>query len=393
MIDVAALRRDTPGCADLVHLNNAGAALPTRAVLDAVTGHLELESRVGGYEAADAAARSVAAVYLSIAALVGASADDIALMGSATHAWQAAAYAVPLAAGDRVLVDHASYASTAIALLQLSRRSGCVVEVIPDDSFGQVDVTALGSMLDDRVRLVSVTHVPSQSGLVNPVAEVGALLRGSSAWYLVDGCQSAGQVEVDVRAIGCDIFAAAGRKYLRGPRGTGFLYASPRARVELEPNVLDLHAAEWTSPSDYTVREDARRFEGWERSIALVLGLGVAVDQLLALGVEPVTSRIAEVAATLRARLAEVPGVVVRDRGARLGGIVTFTVEGSDAFEVRDRLRAQRINVSASARSVAQLDLGARDLDAVVRASVHAYNTDDELAALVDAVVALRPSR
>ncbi len=389
-LDVEALRRDTPGCADLVHLNNAGASLSPHPVLDAVTEHLALESELGGYEAADAQAKSLDGVYASVAGLLGAAPDDIALMESATRAWQAAAYCVPLAAGDRVLIDRASYASSAIALLHLSRRTGCTVEAIPDDEHGQVDAAAVASMLDDRVRLVSVTHVPSQSGLVNPVEAVGAALRGSGAWYVVDGCQSVGQVPVDVGAIGCDFLSATGRKYLRGPRGTGLLYASPRARAELEPHVLDLHAADWTTESTYAVRPDARRFEVWERSASTVLGLGAAVDYLTSLGPDAVFSRVAELAARLRGLLAEVPDVTVRDRGLRLGGIVSFTVDGLDAFDVRDRLRPQRINVSATAPSVALLDLGGRGLPGVVRASVHAYNTDDELTRLIAALRDLR---
>lgn len=385
-VDVVKLRADTPGCAEVVHLNNAGAALVPGVVVDTVVEHLQLEAAVGGYEAAHLASAALEDVYDDLAALLGCDAADLALVESATRAWQAAAYSVRLRPGDRVLIGRAEYASGWIGLQQHASRNGAVVEVVPDDASGQLDVAALATMLDERVRLVAVCHSASHSGLLNPVAEVGRALAGSNALYLVDACQSVGQVRVDVGDLGCDLLCGTGRKFLRAPRGTGFLYASPRARAQTEPHVLDLRSADWTSPLHYQVRPDARRYEVWERPVALQLGLGASVRYLLHLGIEDVESRVVALAGLLRAELMTCPGVVVQDRGAHLGAIVTFTVASHSAQEVRDLLRSQRINTSAIDSGVAQLDLGSRGVDAVVRASVHAYNTEDELHRLVDAL-------
>ena len=389
-LDVGALRADTPGCANVVHLNNAGASLPSRSVLDAVIGHLRLEAEIGGYEAADAARPALEHTYDAVARLIGAEADEIALAENATRAWDMAFYALPFSAGDRILTSVAEYASNAIAFLQVARRTGAVVEVVPDDESGQLSVPALEDMVDERTRLIAITHVPTHSGLVNPAAEVGRVAREAGIPYLLDACQSVGQLPVDVDQIGCDFLSATGRKYLRAPRGTGFLYVRRERIDELEPPFLDLYAAEWGAADRYVVRPDARRCESWESSAACRLGLGAAVDHLLALGIDAVSDRILALGAGLRQRLHEVPGVEVHDRGARLCGIVTFSLEGRPAADVAASLRAVGVNVSVSAPGSARYAFDRTGLGEVVRASVHCYNTDDELDRAVTELAALR---
>ncbi len=384
MIDVERARRDTPGCAEVLHFNNAGASLSPRAVLDAVIGHLELEARIGGYEAADRAAPAIEALYAGAARLVGGRPDEIALVESATRAWQMAFYSVPLSPGDRILTGMNEYGSNYIAFLQQARRTGAVVEVVPDDACGQLSVEALRGMLDERVRLVAVTHVPTNGGLVNPAAEVGravreARARGLDVLYLLDACQSVGQLPVDVETIGCDMLSATGRKYLRGPRGTGFLYVRRERAERLEPPVLDNKAAEWTARDRFTIRADARRFEAWERSYASLLGLGAAIDYALGLGLPAIARRVRALAETLRAGLSELPGVVVHDLGSQRCGIVTFTVDGRQPADVKRALADRRTNVTVTTRPSTRLDMEARGLEAMVRASVHYFNTEDEV--------------
>lgn len=389
MIDVARARAETPGCRDVVHLNNAGAALPTRAVLDTVIEHLELEGRVGGYMASDLVAERAQRVYESVATLLGASPHEIALVENATRAWDTVAYSLgtSFAPGDRVLTSQAEYASNVIGLLQLAHRTGASLEVVADDESGQLSVDALEDMLDDRVRLVAMSWIPTQGGLVNPAAAVGAVTRAAGIPYLLDACQAAGQLPIDVEALGCDFLSATGRKYLRAPRGTGLLYVRDEWIERLEPPFLDVHAAQW-APGDRVVpRRDARRFESWERSVANQLGLGAAVDHALELGVEAIASRVIALAATLRDRLRAVPGLTLHDRGVERCGIVTFTIDGVDEFELAASLRAQHINISVSTIDFARYDFEARRLTAVARASVHYYNTEEELTRLVDAVV------
>jgi cysteine desulfurase / selenocysteine lyase len=392
-IDVERARRDTPGTRHVVHLNNAGAALPPRQVTDAVVAHLHREAEIGGYEAAAAAADQVEHAYAAIARLIGTAPEAVAIVENATRAWDMAFYAVPLSRGDRILTARSEYASNVIAFLQVAARTGAVVEVIDDDETGQLSVPDLRRRLDDGngpVKLVAITHVPTQGGLVNPAEEVGAITREAGVLYLLDACQSIGQMPVDVERIGCDMLSATGRKFLRGPRGTGFLYVRQAVLERLEPPFLDLHAATWTAPDRYEIRRDARRFENWETNYAAKIGLGVAVDYALGWGLENIEHRVTELANHLRQQLQGIEGVHLHDQGRRQCGIVTFTVRGFTATEVAQRLSHRGINVSVSIADHAQLDLPARGLTELVRASVHYYNTEDEIDRLLDVLSTMK---
>ncbi len=391
-IDVRRARADTPGCTDeRIHLNAAGSSLMPRLVLDAVVGHLELEARLGGYEAADAAAEQLDGAYPALARMLGCDRDEVAIVENATRAWDMAFYSLPFRTGDRILTGAAEYASNYLAYLQVCRRTGARVEPVPDDEHGQISIEALERMLDERVRLISITHVPTNGGLVNPAERVGAVARRAGIPFLLDACQSLGQMPLDVGRLGCDMLSATGRKYLRGPRGTGVLYVRRSLAETLEPPFLDLWAAEWVTADGYRLAPGGRRFENFESFVAGRAGLAAAADYALGLGVEPIADRIWHLADTLRELLSEIPGVDVRDRGVDLCGIVSFTIAGVGATEAVAELVRRRVHVVASRRSSTLLDMEARGLDALVRASVHYYNTDDELeraAAAVRAVAA-----
>jgi cysteine desulfurase / selenocysteine lyase len=393
MIDLARVRADTPGVAHVAHLNNAGSSLPPRPVHEAVVDHLQREAEIGGYEAARERRERWEHTYDALARLLNASRDEIAVIENATRAWDMAFYSFRLGPGDRVLTGHAEYASNWIALKQVADRTGARIDVVPDDEDGQIDVAALERLLDDDVKLVSLVHVPTQSGLVNPAADVGRVTRAAGVPLLLDACQSAGQLPLDVEAIGCDVLSGTGRKFLRGPRGTGFLYVRRGLIEQLEPPLLDMHAAEWLPDGGYRIRSDARRFENWETYYAGKVGLGVAVDYALALGVDEIWARIQELAGRLRSMLREVDGVTLLDRGAVLGATVTFTVDGASPEEVRDSLGARGVNVSVMERASAQLDFGPRGIETAVRSSVHYYNDDTELDRLVEGVKEIAWSR
>jgi selenocysteine lyase/cysteine desulfurase len=393
VIDVNRVRADTPGVDHVVHFNNAGSSLPTRQVVDAVVEHLRREAEIGGYEAAAEREDRWEHTYDALARLIGAHRDEIAVVENATRAWDMAFYSFPFRPGDRILTGHAEYASNWIALQQVANRTGASVEVVPDDEHGQIDVAALERMIDERVKLVSLVHVPMTTGLVNPVADVGRVTRAAGVPLLLDACQSIGQLPVDVNEIGCDMLSATGRKFLRGPRGTGFLYVRRELIEQLEPPFLDLHSAEWEADGSYRIRDDARRFENWETYYAGKIGLGVAADYAHALGADAIWARLQQLAGRLRDGLSATDGVTVRDQGLTKAAIVTFTVEGLAATEVQRALASERINVNVQRKQSAWLDLGERGLDEVVRSSVHYYNTDGEIDRLVDAVRRARTSR
>lgn len=383
-IDVAAVRADTPGCGSRAHLNNAGASLPPRPVLDAQIGHLRREAEIGGYEANEEAAAEVEQFYPAVAELIGAQPDEIAYVENATRAWDMAFYAIPFQPGHRILTTTSEYSSNGLAFQQVARRYGVRVDVLPDDEYGQLSIDALEAELKrGDVQLVAINHVPTHNGLINPAAEIGRRCRAAGVLYLLDACQSVGQLAVNVQEIGCDLLSATGRKFLRGPRGTGFLYARRDVIDALEPPFLDMRAAEWTSRDHFEIRADARRFETWERSVAGQIALGVAARYAHDVGPAEIEKRVIALADDLRTRLGGIDGVAVHDRGVSASGIVTFTVDGYEPAVLVDRCREQGINVSASRGVNQRFDRAARP---VVRASVHYYNTSDELARLLDVV-------
>jgi selenocysteine lyase/cysteine desulfurase len=389
--EVARLRAETPGCATVAHFNNAGASLPPTPVLDAYVLHLRREAEIGGYEAQEEAQGRIDAVYASVARLVGAAGpDEIALLENATRAFDMAVYAVPLAAGDVILTSTAEYHSMFVTYLHLARR-GVVVDVVPSDASGQIDVAALRKRIDGRVRLIALTHAPTNGGLVQPAEAVGEVAREAGVFFLLDATQTVGQLPVDVGRLGCHALAGTSRKYLRGPRGVGFLWVAREWIDRLEPPLMEGHAAEWVEPDRYVLRSDARRFEVWEANYAARLGFGAAVDYALALGIERIWERVRGLGEALRERLAALPGVTVCDLGTVRGGIVSFTVGDVPAARVKAALGAASINVHVSPARGTLLDMRARGLRELVRASVHYYNSEAELDRLAAAVARLAP--
>ena len=387
--DLARARAETPGVRTVTHLNNAGAALMPSPVLAAVIGHLELESTIGGYEAHVAAESVIEETYTKAAGLIGARPEEIAFIENATRAWDMAFYGLAFAAGDRILTGAHEYVSNYLAYLQVARRTGAVIEVVPNDESGQISVDALARMIDRRVKLIGLTHVPTNGGVVNPAAAVGRIARSAGIPYLLDACQSVGQMPIDVEAIGCDMLSTTGRKYLRGPRGTGFLFVRSDFLERIEPPMVDTHAAAWPTRSTYVLRPDARRFENWETSYALRLGLGAAIDYAAAWGLDAIYVRVQALADDFRRRLAEIRGVVVRDLGRERCGIVTFTVDGKSGEEVKAALAAQGINVSTTTVNGTRVDMEQRGLTAMTRASLHYYNSEDEVMRVAAAVETL----
>ena len=382
-LDLARIRADTPGCSTVLHLNAAGSSLPSRRTLDATLGHLKLEAEIGGYEAADKMRDTLDGFYPSVAKLIGAEPGEIAYVENATRAWDLAFYSLDFKPGDRILTCVSEYSSNYISYLQVAKKTGAEIVVVPDDRHGQIDLAALERAIDKRTKLVSISHIPTQGGLVQPAEAVGKIVNDAGVMYILDACQSVGMMPIDVKKIGCDFLSATGRKYMRGPRGTGFLYARARSTSHIEPIFLDNHAARWTGDNEYKVIADAKRFENWERYFAGVIGLKAAADQATELGMEAVWTRLRALADGLRMRLEP---MTLTDLGVTKGAIVTFAAQGADHVALKLALRSQGINVSVSTQLSSRLDLKGRGLEDVMRASVHVYNTEAELDRFVKAL-------
>lgn len=390
MLDVSALRADTPATSSVAHLDNAGSSLAPTPVVEAIVDHVRLEAAVGGYRAADLAAERLDEFYAASAAMLGCAADEVSFAHGASEAWWRAFTAFPLGAGDRVIAGTSEFQANAFGLLQ-ARERGVEVDVVPNDADGLIDLAELERRLDHpAVRLVCLTMISMSNGAIQPAAAVGTRCRAADVPYLLDACQAAGQLPLDVDELGCDALVYTGRKFMRGPRGTGVLYVreSIRDRMGTIPFV-DGRSAEWLDDGGWTPHSGSAAFEFGEQHYAGKIGLGVATRYALDIGLDAIATRIDTLASRLRHRLGDCDGVTVRDLGGPRSGIVTFTHARHDAAAVGAALLDAHVHVSTPGRRNAQWDIGARGIEAVVRAGVHAFNTDDEIDRLVDVVAAL----
>ncbi len=392
---VASLRVETPGCANRIHFNNAGAGLMPQPVIDSIKDHIDLEARIGGYEAAHARAHEIEEAYRAVADLVSAAPRNVAFVENATVAYAQVLSSIPFERGDVVVTTTNDYISNQLMFLSLHKRLGVEVVRTPNTAAGEVDVAGLRSSLArKRPRLVAVTHVPTNSGLVQPIEAIGTVCREFETLYLVDGCQSVGQRAIDVGAIGCDFFSATSRKFLRGPRGAGFLFASDRVlELGLEPLLVDMRGALWIAPDEYALVPSARRFENWEFAYALVLGTGAAAKYAQRVGVEDIAERTTALGEQLRER-ATAEGLRVLDHGADRCAIVTLQIPGWRPGAFHAELEARGINSTVSTRAYAVIDFDAKGVEWAIRLSPHYYNTEDEVNEVVEAVAELvRKSR
>jgi selenocysteine lyase/cysteine desulfurase len=391
-IDIDRVRCETPGIAHSVHLLACGSALMPQPVVDAVVNHTLLEAQIGGYEAHARESEALDRVYDSCAAHIGAKRLEIALLENATVAWCHAFYALPIKPGSRILTCEAEYAANYVALLQRAKRDGLTIEVVPSDASGALDLAALEATIDSDVGLIAMTWIPTNGGLVNPAAETGRIARQHGVPYLLDACQAAGQMPIDVTALGCDFLSATGRKFLRGPRGTGFLYVREEWLETLEPAMIDHFGAPWVACDRYTLREDARRFETWENAYALRAGLGAAFDYAASIGIEAIEARVQHLADHCRSLLAAQDRIQVRDLGQARCGIVSFSVEpngGASPSNIVKQMAAAGFAIGASDPASTRLDSERRNLPTLLRIAPHYYNTEDEIERAVAALTGI----
>lgn len=385
-IDKNKIYQDTPGKKNVIHFNNAGAALMPKCVIDAQIAHINLEASIGGYEALAQMSDKSDQVYSSIARLIGATPQEIAIVENATVGWAMAFYGIDFKPGDRILTVEAEYVSNYLAYLHMARDKGILIEVIPSDGDGELCLDILEDMIDEKVKLISVTHVPTNSGLVNSVEAIGDIARKHNILYLVDACQSVGQMPINVDDIKCDMLSATSRKYLRGPRGVGFLYVRKSVIEKLHPPIIDLASAKWQSASEYKLRGDAKRFENWENNYAARLGLGAAADYALDIGLENIKARNDQLAGYLREKLDALSGLHIHAISKEQCAITSFYVDAIEATELASKLRENGINTSVSDPSSTLLDATKNKLPNLVRASVHYYNDEDEIDRFIEAL-------
>jgi len=386
--EVARWRADTPGCAHVNHLNNAGSSLMPQPVIDAMHDHIKLESELGGYEAAEKRESAVEATYLDLAHLIGAKRENVAITSSATAGFVQTISSFDFQPGDALVTTKCDYTSYQIQYLALAQRQGVKILRAEDRPEGGVDPDSVRDLLRaNRARLVAVSWVPTNSGLVQDVEAVGAVCEEAGVPYSIDACQAIGQIAIDVARLRCDYLSVTARKFLRGPRGIGFMFASDRALARGDhPLYIDMRGATWVSPDRYEIAPTAQRYEDWEFPYALVLGLGAAARYARNVGIDVAHQRAFALAAHLRAGLKGIPGVRVLDRGHNPCAIVTAAVGSLDATDVVAALAARGINTTASLGWYGLLDFAEKQVSSAVRISPHYFNTEGEVDSVVAAV-------
>lgn len=386
--DLNLVRQDTPGLSSRVHLDNCGSSLMPRPVIDVMKAFLDSEMHLGGYVAQEQHSATLSAVYTSLASLFGGQKTDYALTGGAVDAWSRAFYSIPLGSNDNIVTMYNEYCSNYVSCLQRAKNEGVEVRVARPDASGKLDLNHLSKLIDDNTKIVSITHVPSSSGQVADVAAIATIAKKYGAIYLLDACQSVGQMPVNFERIGCDIATATSRKFLRGPRGVGFMYINEATRRRIEPAMLTNQSAAWSKDNEYELLGDATMFEMWERSCLNQLGFGAALKYLLDFGADKLMGQTQEVAASLRQAIYTQSGIVPVCQPDANAAIITFNKEGRVAADIRAELAKRDITVQVSSVFHTRLDLGARNIQSAIRVSPHYYNSlaefDQFLTALGD---------
>lgn len=387
--EILQLRTETKGTKQKIHFNNAGASLPPDVVVEAVINYLTEEAANGGYETEAKYKEQVENIYPLVAKLINADKDEIALVENASVAWGLAFNGIDFKQGDEIIISEMEYVTNLIGFLNAKKNHGVEIKVIPNDQDGNFQLAELEKAISPKTKLIAITHIASSTGGMMPIVEIGKIARKHHILYLVDACQSAGHVPLDVKEIDCDMLSVTGRKYMRAPRGTGFLYVRKEVQSKLKLLLIDGFSTTSITETDFKMRDDARRFELFEKNKALLLGFGKAVDYILNIGVDRIWARIQFLSGLLRQKLKAIKGVTVNDTGSKQCGIVTFSIEGVDADVVKNKLAEKQINVSVGLAKSTLIYMNKHHLDSVVRASVHYYNTDEEVAILCGALIEL----
>jgi len=389
-MNIKQIRKDTPGVQHLIHFNNAGTSFPTQSTLDTSIDYLQREAIVGGYRMKDQSLDQVQDFYNRAAQLINASPDEIALSGSASEAFNKILFSIPFKKGDVIVTTELEYGNSFLNYIHLKNTKGIEIKIIKNLANGDFDLAAFKSAINDQVKLIAVAHIPTSSGAVMPVEAIGEIAKANNILYLVDACQSIGQMPFDVEKVGCDFASATSGKYLRGPRGLGFLYVNKKVLPQLFPPNFDSVTAHWRSDQKVDLEKSALMFENWEKSYAMVFGLSEAIQYLLDLGIENTWARIQELAGYTRENLVAISGVEVHDYGTEKCGIVTFTKEGISPDKIRAALIEKNINVTLSLPFNSLTYMNNRGLDAVVRASVHYFNTKEEIDKMLEIVAIIK---
>lgn len=375
------IREDTAGCSNKIFLNSAGSSLMPKVVVESMITYLRQEEEIGGYDLAKKEKGPIENLYKEVAKLLNSQVKNIAFTYNATDAYSRALSSIPFKSGDYILTTDDDYASNQISFLGLQKRFGILIARGKNLPNGDLDLNDFESQIKQiKPALIAVTHIPTNSGMIQPVVEIGELCKKFGIWYLLDACQSIGQIGVDVQKIGCDFLSATGRKFLRGPRGTGLLFLSDRVIHEgLEPLMMDLHGAEWIGFDHYKAEMNAKRFEFWEFSYTSLIGLSAAIHYANNIGIENIENYNFKLMHLLRSELSKNSSLRILDKGSRQSSLLTFDIPGKSIEKLEYELKSNKVYYSISTKNAALIDFTKKGIEYAIRLSPHYFNSLEEM--------------
>jgi selenocysteine lyase/cysteine desulfurase len=385
-MNIETIRSQTKGLDGKLFFNSAGSSLMQDQVIECMLNYLEEERMIGGYAAAAKHQESINGFYTQVANLIKAKEKNIAFATSATDAYNQALSSIPFQSKDVILTTNNDYISNQLAFIGLQKRYDVEIVRVNDLKKGGMDAEDCIEKIEKlKPKLVAITHIPTNSGLIQDVYSIAPACKASGAYYLIDTCQSIGQLNISVETLNCDFLTATGRKFMRGPRGTGFLYVSDRVLNEgLTPLFTEQCGAEWTEEFGYKIMDSALRFERWERNCGNMLGLAKATELINKIGIESIEKRNNELQLFAREALSKLPNIQCTDIGENLCNLITFTNADGSINRIVELFATNNVSFSISGINSALIDFTKRELTEVVRISPHYFNTEKEISTLID---------
>jgi len=375
------IQNDLVDYGDKLFLNSAGASLMPRSVTEKITEYLHREERLGGYTVEEQQAEEIAKFHQQAAQLIGCKIRNITFAHSASSAFMQALSSIPLYAKDVIITSEVDYTSNFLQFLSLHKKRGVICKVIKSLPNGDLDVEHFRQLIEQYpIKLVAITHIPTNSGLIQDVATIGEICHAENLIFLLDSCQSIGQIAVNLNNIKCDFLTATGRKFLRGPRGTGFLYVSDRILDQgFAPLLLDGGNATWTGSETYELMDSAERFGTWEKPYAMLTGLTESLRYLNDIGIQNVENHNKKIMNRLRSNLAGISSVTCYDLGTHTSNILTFRKKDKTPEDIKNLFSKHQVYFGISQKHQGQIDFEKKGIDWVVRLSPHYFNTEEEM--------------
>lgn len=366
-----------------INFNNAGSSKNSNKVIKTIIAYLEEEQKLGGYLAAKLNRPKILNFYRVFSKLIKCKKSEISFLPSSTYGWNFFLNSISFKKNDNVIIFENEYGNNFISLL---KKKNLKIKVSKLSHDGQVCFESLKENIDRNTKLVSVCHISSQCGNLIDVQKVGKIVKeiNRNTLFLVDACQSIGQIDINVRKINCDVMIGSGRKYLRGPRGTGFIFIKDDLKKNLSPIISDSFSCKIVNMKKIIYKKNY--FETFEYSPALLLGLTEAIENIHSIGIKKIQKKIKKLSLYFRLKVRKLNGVIIFENECLISGINTIIINGFSTKEVLDYLLKKKILCSISDNKTSYHFFKTRKRKSLLRLSFHYYNDFKEIDFLIKTI-------